>query len=298
MSIPKNLLLLLLMSVSIIAPLLADKPDTYQPLQSKYISKLYPRDTVVFSRAGNVIQGIANHKQYWITTQHHKNRVLIFNVLNSKGQSVYAQRIKYASHGQDLGIKQLDKHHLLLITRGNRKGTVGLFILTYGRSLSQTYSIRPLATLSLPVGHHKVTPTISTDGKTLVVYSGGFIHLFSAKSIKKAPKRLTKIGKFPLSAAQRKQKKWFQGIAMHKGKLYCLVADNSLKHKKSLYVYDSKGKVLQHYTLSMGRHYAKRHGVKWEMEGLAFKGDDLYTVVISGFNGLNIKQLYRILRTQ
>ncbi len=288
-SFRKIILVLLLLSISLV--------HAKEHIAYRYTATLHPKDTVFFSRAGNVIQGIASHKQYWITTQHHRNRVLLFNVLNSKGHSVYRQRIRYASHGQDLGIKQLDDHHLLLLTRGNRKGTVGLFVLTYGRSLSQTYSIRPLTTVSLPVGHHKVTPTLSTDGKTLLLHSGGYIYLFVAGSVGKAPGKFTKIGKFPLSKAQRKKTKWFQGIAMHKGRIYCLVADNSLKHKKSLYVYNTKGKVLQHYTLSMGYRYARTHGVKWEMEGLAFHGDDLYTVVISGFNGRNTKQLYRILTT-
>jgi len=266
--------------------------DTIAPMHT---ATLHPRDTAFFTRAGNVIQGIANWKGYWITTQHHKNRLLIFNVLDQRGRSRYAKRITYASHGQDLGVKQLDDHHLLLVTRGDRKGTIATFILTYGDSLAQTRSIRHLATLSLPVGRHKTTPTFSTDGKTLLVYSGGTIHLFETESLGKNAKGPKKIGKFKLHEKQRKKKKWFQGIAMHRGKIYCLTADNSLKNDKYLYVYDPKGKLLEKHRLTFGKQYARRHGVKWEMEGLAFKGDDLYTVVISGFNGLNIKHLYRIL---
>ena len=267
----------------------------YDPVRT---AVLHPRDTSFFTFAGNVIQGIANSQNHWITTQHHKNRVLLFNVLNSKGRSVYAKRITYASHGQDLGVKQLDDHHLLLVTRGKRKGSIATFVLTYGNSLAQTKSIRLLATISLPVGRHKTTPTFSTDGKTLVVYSGGTVHLFETASLGKGSKGPKKIGKFKLHEKQRKKKKWFQGIAMHRGKIYCLTADNTLDHDKYLYVYTPEGKMLKRYRLTFGKQYAKRHGIKWEMEGLAFRGNDLYTVVISGFPGLNIKHLYRILHAE
>ncbi len=262
-----------------------------------HAATLHPKDTAFFSRAGNVIQGIAGWQGYWITSQHHKNRLLIFNVLDRWGRSVYAQRIAYASHGQDLGIKPIDDHHLLLVTRGEREGTVGVFVMTYGSSVAQTLSIQPLSTIKLPIGKHNTTPSLSTDGKVLVLYADNTVYLFDTKTLSSSSTPPKKIGQFPLYGAQRKSNQWFQGIAMHKERIYCLTGDNSLKHKKLLYIYDKRGNILRRYRLSIGQNYAKQHGVKWEMEGLAFRGDDLYTVVISGFNGLNTKHLYRILRT-
>jgi hypothetical protein len=271
----------------------------YKPAPLK-IAALHPKDTRIFSLAsGNVVQGIASYGSYWLTTQTDHDRALIFNVLNRYGYSVYAQRIPYASHGQDLSVLPIDAHKILLLTRGEKSGSVGTFIAHFGHSIAEITSLRPAGTYVLGIGG-RTTPTLSTDGKTLAVYADNRIHLFRVKLQDKERARLSfePAGSFELFGRQRTSEQWFQGIAMHNNRIYCLSGDNRFEHDKLLYIYDTSGKILRRLKLHIGYDYAKRHGAKWEMEGLTVQNGWLYTVVISGYNGMNIKHLYRILRIQ
>jgi hypothetical protein len=262
------------------------------------VAALHPKDTRIFSlAAGNVIQGIASYRSYWLTTQTDRDKALILNVLNRFGYSVYSQRIPYRSHGQDLSLIPVGDGMILLLTRGDRSGSVGTFLVHFDRTIANITSIQPAGTYSLGISG-KVTPSLSTDGKTLAVYADNRIHLFHVKLQGKERARLSfePAGSFELYGRQRSSEQWFQGIAMHNNRIYCLSGDNRFEHDKLLYVYDTSGKILRRLKLHIGYDYAKRHGVKWEMEGLTIQNGWLYTVVISGYNGMNIKHLYRILR--
>jgi hypothetical protein len=193
----------------------------------------------------------------------------------------------------------LDANRVLLLTRGDCSGSVGIFVVHFNHSLANITSIQPIKTYPLGIDG-RTTPTLSTDGKTLAVYADNRIHLFKVQITDKRTASLAfkPLDSFGLYGKQRNSEQWFQGIAMHNNRIYCLTGDNRFEHDKLLYVYDPKGKLVRRLKLRMGHEYAKRHGSKWEMEGLAIRNGWLYTIVISGYNGMNIKHLYRILRIQ
>ena len=63
---------------------------------------------------------------------------------------------------------------------------------------------------------------------------------------------------------------------------------------KYLYIYDSYGRVNKSYTLTTGIGFSKSIGKKWELEGLAFKENILYTTV-KAKDKKHYMRLYKIL---
>ena len=77
--------------------------------------------------------------------------------------------------------------------------------------------------------------------------------------------------------------------------IFVLSGDNKTNHKKWLVVYDLLGKIVKKIELKIGKKFAIKEGNKWELEGLTFKKNELYTTVMTGYNGKNKKRLYKIL---
>ena len=50
--------------------------------------------------------------------------------------------------------------------------------------------------------------------------------------------------------------------------------------------------------ITPGKEFYSKEGSKYELEGLTFKGNDLYTTVMTGTKGKNIKRLYKILEVK
>ena len=82
---------------------------------------------------------------------------------------------------------------------------------------------------------------------------------------------------------------------MRNNKIYVLTGDNKINHPKYLFVYDAYGKVLKNIKLHLSIKSAQKEGNKLEVEGLTFKNNNLYTTVMTGYDGKNIKRLYKIL---
>ena len=82
---------------------------------------------------------------------------------------------------------------------------------------------------------------------------------------------------------------------MRNNKIYVLTGDNKLNHPKYLFIYDAYGMVLKKIKLPLDIEKAKKEGNKLEVEGLTFKNNELYTTIMTGYNGKNIKRLYKIL---
>lgn len=75
-----------------------------------------------------------------------------------------------------------------------------------------------------------------------------------------------------------------------------LTGDNKIINKKLLYIYDSYGNVLEKHTLTVGKKEAIQNEGKWECEGLSIKDNTLYTTIMTGQNGRNIKYLVKIFK--
>jgi len=264
---------------------------SYDYLQKdQYITTLKPYNSTIekFDNT-HVIQGIASYGNKWIVSQAIKNRYLLINVLDSNGTSIADELFDIHSHGVDLSIcTSNDKKVLYIYTQGkHRKGIVKLStsINDFDLKIDKNISLDIFGTI----------PTISENKAYFTVKSKDSIYIYRYIDIEKNIKP-REIFSFLLSPVQRKKDQWFQGIAMKDGKIYCLTGDNTLKGKKYLYIYDSYGRVVNKYELHTGRDFSKSLGDKWELEGLAFKGKELYTIVISKDKYRHYMKLYKILK--
>jgi hypothetical protein len=80
--------------------------------------------------------------------------------------------------------------------------------------------------------------------------------------------------------------------------IFVLSGNNKINGRKFLVIYDMLGKIIKKLELKTGKNNAIIEGNKWELEGLAFRNNELYTTVMTGYNRHNIKRLYRILKME
>ena len=254
----------------------------------EYIATLKPYN----SKSGlyddkHVIQGIASYNDSWIVVQSIKNKQLLINILDENGTSYADSLITFPSHGADLSIRMSNnKKNLYLYTQGkHRNGIVQLS--------SSIEAFRLKVKKSIPLTLSSAIPSISENKAYFAVKSRDSIYIYRYVDIAKNTNPL-KIFSFILARKQREKGQWFQGIAMKDGLIYCLTGDNTLKGKKYLYIYDSYGRVNKSYTLTTGIGFSKSIGKKWELEGLAFKENILYTTVMAK-DKKHYMRLYKIL---
>ncbi len=241
--------------------------------------------------AKNVIQGISFiNKDKFITTQtiarNHSLLINIFSFKNNKPRVEFTQEIAYDSHAQDLSFYMLDEK-LHLITTG--KKWQGVVDLVWVKNKFHLYKEH-----KLEIG--KNTPSLCENKFYLITKANNSIYIYRFEDIKNQKKVSPRaLFSFVLAKKQREKSQWLQGLAMKDNYIYALSGDNTLKGKKYLYIYDSFGKVEAHFELFAGKSRAEKDGKKWEMEGLTFLNNKLYTTVMTGFNGKNKKYLYQIL---
>jgi hypothetical protein len=237
---------------------------------------------------GNVIQGIANIDNKWVISQTNANKKLIITFLDTNGFILKNKVLNYPSHGQDLSIKYISKNSFYLLTSSKNNMGVSIFKV----DTSKTQKISFYKDIKLSYGFN--TPAISKDSHYIVIKNYNQINIYLYKDlINNKDKR--PLYSFLLDEIQQNKNEWFQGIAMKDGYIYCLSGNNKLNSLKHLIIYDSYGSVTKNYILNTGKDYALKEGSKWELEGLTIKKNSLYTTVMTGKNGKNIKRLYKIL---
>ena len=239
---------------------------------------------------GNVLQGICfiDKKGNMITSQSKKDKFIVINILNNKGKSTFSQKIEYASHAQDLSYYKDKKKKLHILTTGEHWYGVVDFIL-------ENKKFHFYAQYRLSIG--KNTPSISEDKKYLITKANNSIYVYRFVDLR-TDVEAHPLYSFVLDEKQRGKRQWTQGVAMKDNYIYVLSGDNTFKVKKYVVVYDAYGHVLKRMVLSAGKEEAKIKGKKWEMEGLTFLCNKLYTSVMSGEDGHNKKALYKLLEVE
>jgi len=238
---------------------------------------------------GNALEGICFiDKEKFFTTQSSKKKFIIINILNKNGESTFSQKIKYASHGQDLSYYKDKKNKLHILTTGKHWHGVVDFIL-------KNKKFYFYAQYRLGIG--KNTPSISEDKKYLITKANNSIYIYRFVDLRTDIKAHP-LYSFIVDEKQRGKRQWTQGIAMKDNYIYLLSGDKTFQVKKHLVVYDAYGHVIKRIVLSAGKDEAKKNGKKWEMEGLTFLGNKLYTSVMSGEDGHNKKSLYQLLEVR
>jgi len=255
---------------------------------NKLVAKL---DFNKFSGGGNVLQGIAHIDNLWIFSQTSNNKELHFTFTNLK-QVSYRETLKYKSHGQDLDLICTNKHCSkfdLVTLSNNHDNNIAIFSV----DLKKKHKIRLKKEISL---HEKIrTVSLSVNKQYLVLKVCNDIEIFSYREIINQQGNARPIFKFHLNLLQQKKDQWLQGLIMKDGYIYTISGNNKLSGKKYLVIYDMYGMEVKQFVLKTGKKYAQKEGLKWELEGLDFHGNKLYTSVMSGKNGHNIKRVYQIL---
>ena len=175
----------------------------------------------------------------------------------------------YVGHAQDLSIEYIDESDFRLWT-SNQNGDGASRINFNGQGTTFTsYSL-------LPSGYSSSTPTVSTNGKYLVIrgYQSSinriFVYYLSDVINSNGGAGVTPILEFDTHPDQNNtQTMKFQGILCDNDVIYCLTGYNTTGVNKLLYAYTLKGEVLFKKELTTGRDWAMGIGSKWEPEGMA-----------------------------
>ena len=175
----------------------------------------------------------------------------------------------YVGHAQDLSIEYIDESDFRLWT-SNQNGDGASRINFNGSSTTFTsYSL-------LPSGYSSSTPTVSTNGKYLVVrgYQSSInrisVYYLSEVINSNGGAGVTPFLEFDTHPDQNNsQTMKFQGILCDNDVIYCLTGYNTIADNKLLYAYTLKGEVLFKKELTTGKDWAVDEGNKWEPEGMA-----------------------------
>ena len=167
----------------------------------------------------------------------------------------------YVGHAQDLSIEYIDESDFRLWT-SNQNGDGASRINFNGQGTTFTsYSL-------LPSGYSSSTPTVSTNGKYLVIrgYQSSinriFVYYLSDVINSNGGAGVTPILEFDTHPDQNNtQTMKFQGILCDNDVIYCLTGYNTTSVNKLLYAYTLKGEVLFKKELTTGRDWAMGIGV-------------------------------------
>lgn len=239
------------------------------------------------TKSGNVIQGIAYFNKNWIFSQTHSNKSITFSIYDENLTLKQTINTKYSSHAQDLSLLQRNGKTYLFTTGKGWKG-IAMFELI---KVNNKFQIIFKKNLKLGIG--KNTPTISIDGRYIATVANNSVYIFDFKTLNTKYPSIP-LFSFVLDKIQREKGQWKQGIAMKNNRIYILSGDANIEHTKYLVIYDAYGKVLDKSKLRLDIQKAKKEGNKLEVEGLTFKGDELYTTIMTGHNGKNKKRVLKI----
>jgi hypothetical protein len=237
---------------------------------------------------GNVIQGISLFEDNIFVTQTYSDENLYINILNKDGYSIFNKQFNSNSYGQDLSIeKEGDK--LFFYTVGDNWKGIDKYEIKYDVSTKEYLDISYLYNIELNIS--KNTSSISEDKLFFTSHYNDKIYIYENNQ-EIVP--LSLITTFSISDKQTLSNEWVQGISMKENLIYLLTSNNSINDNKLLFVYDFYGNIILEKKLYMGRENALIEGDKWEMEGLSFYNQSLYTTVMTGIDGNNTKRLFKI----
>jgi len=170
-------------------------------------------------------------------------------------------------HAQDLSIEYFDENNTYLWT-SSANGR-GVSRINYNGSSS---SIDNVFTL-LPTGYGSSTPSVSTNGRYLVVrgLSNSINTVFVYKLDEVLSGLTTPIAQWNVDPDQNNQTNvhYFQGILCDNDIVYCLSGYNQTSGVKKLYAYTLNGDLLFKKDIETGKSWASNRGNKWEPEGLS-----------------------------
>lgn len=273
-------------------------------VSGNYEMELKPRDShPVHDRSVNVIQGIAAFEGGYFTSQTTASTYLIFNYLNSSGESEFAFRIPVDSHAQDMSYEQISEDSLVFYTSiGKYDVDDASGIMTFGVKLApKVNGVRDMSKTKIGkytkhyIGFRNCTPTLSENKKSIALRSGDTIIFGDKQDILDG--NTEKFSSFDLNIDQLRGAKgetlWFQGITMKGDKIYCLTGNNSLDSQKKIFVYNLSGEVVNRLEIDENE-FGHKFGLKLEPEGMTMIGDDLYfTLMTKSKVGGNRKFLFK-----
>jgi len=251
----------------------------------KLIIELNPKDFSLNNRSGNVLQGISYKDGFWFSTQSLNNEALLINIYNGRGDSIFSQRVPLPSHGQDLSVLSVENGYRLYTLGIN--GGVACLEAKYLKKSAGFSHLRSCGYLRSDL-KDVTTVSMSEDFKYVLIKNKKNMLCIYRNKKRKIEKRFCfKLKKPPA--------RYFQGMVMRSGYIFCLYSSPKINEKKYLDIYTDLGDFVKRIELNAGRKFAFEEGKRWEMEGLSFYGDSLVTSVMTGKNGSNNKRLYQIL---
>jgi hypothetical protein len=259
----------------------------------KSIGFLKPKDNFTkVDNSQNVLQGIVSYKNRWIVSQAVGKKRLLFNLLDSDGLSIANRQLNYASHGQDLSIEEINSTSLYLYTVGQKnRGIVRFKMSISSKDKHKKLNIEKEREFLFKIKN--TTVTLSEDKQYLLTYNKGIIKIYKKEELIKGVVRV--ISKFPILNEQKKI--WFQGIVMYGDTIFTLSGKNTVFDKKILAIYTKKGLLLDKYYIEAKditpRVYTSND--QWELEGLTFRDQKIYTTINSFVDGKYSKELLEIL---
>jgi len=251
-----------------------------------FLNPIYTNKEKYNKNLGNVIQGIAFFKNNLITTQSYNKKYLYFNIFDSSHNVIFNKRIISSSHGQDLSLEITNTGNIYLYTGGDNWKGINQYEILYNNYTNKIIDI--IFKKNIPLDITYSTSSISENKKYIVSYSKDKIYIYYKN------KELILLNSFSISEKQQDKNAWIQGIVMRKGLIYLLTSNNSINEYKIITIYNFEGDIIKETNLYTGREFSVSEGNKWELEGLAFLNNILYTTVMTGVDGANIKRLYRI----
>lgn len=279
--------------------------QSHKKVNGDFELELKPKNSFgYYDMSINVVQGIASFENGWFTSQTSANKYLSINYLNEKGESEFNFRFSINSHAQDLSLEKISDNELFLYTtigEFDKEGASGILRLKVTLP-EKVNGKRNMSELKIVIDKQimlklkNCTPSLSENKHTFALRSGNKIIIANKEDV--INNDLSKSKTFNLNKSQLVDSKgealWFQGIAMKNNKVYCLTGNNKLHSEKFIFVYDTNGKVLQKITIDK-KDFIKQLPHKYEPEGITFKGNDLYYMIMAkGKTGGNRKFLFKL----
>ena len=256
---------------------------------SKFNNNIFLNPQYNSKKLRNVIQGIALFDENIFITQTYSKENLYISILDNEGYPIFNKKFNSTSHGQDLSIEKDKNNKLFLYTVGDDWKGIDKYKVEYNKDTMEYTDISYLFNIKLNIS--KNTSSISKDNKYFVSYFNGKIYIYeNNQKIDSLPLFTS----FAISEKQTLKSEWIQGISMKDNLIYLLTSNNSINENKLLFIYDMHGNIILEKKLYMGRKNALTEGEKWEMEGLSFSNNSLYTTVMTGTDGNNTKRLFKI----
>lgn len=297
-------ILLLIASCDKKDPIIENQNEHTLPV---FISTLNPVDDedASYNVSKNVIQGIASFENIWFVSQKSGNSILLFNILDEDGNSLYHKRLNISSHGQDLTFEQISENELFLYTsQGDFEDTRNTGLVKLKVSLSdklnneRNWSLTDITVeKEYNLNYTNSTPAINEEKSKFAIRSKNTILIHKKELI--IDSVFSYENRFTLNSKQLKDNKnfsmWFQGIAMKNNQVYCLTGNQQLTTEKKIFVYNESGIVEKKYIFDTN-DLKQEFYEKLEPEGLTFKENKLYFTIMTKKENQegNIKYLYKI----